>query len=34
MATDPDRDDEARIDLPMLVSGLIVGGSFADGELP
>jgi hypothetical protein len=34
MATDPDRDDEARVDVPSFVSGLIVGGSFADGEVP
>jgi hypothetical protein len=35
MATDPDRDDEGgEFDAPSFVSGLIVGGSFADGEVP
>jgi hypothetical protein len=33
-ATDPDRDDEARVDVPSFVSGLIVGTPFADGEVP
>jgi hypothetical protein len=35
MATDPDRDDEEpEFLVPVFVSGLIVGGSFADGEVP
>jgi hypothetical protein len=34
MATDPEYDDEAGIDMPAFVSGLFVGGSFPEGEVP
>jgi Domain of unknown function (DUF222) len=35
MATDPEYDgDEPELDVPVFVSGLFVGGYFADGEIP
>jgi hypothetical protein len=34
MATDPEYGDEAGIDMPVFVSGLIFGGLFPDGGVP
>jgi hypothetical protein len=34
MATDPDHDFESDVDVPLFVSGLFVGGYFAEGEVP